>query len=115
MKQVVLVLMFFPLAAFCLAGVIEIRSSRSGIAKVRSLVPIALGIAAFGLLFGPAAWFIEPAPGAWPTISRVMTIVSAVIASSGVFISYSRRASAIWVACGGLLLALVWMFNRTLS
>ncbi len=115
MKQVALVVMFFPLLAFCLAGVIEIRSHRTGIEKLRSLVPIVLGVAAFGLLFGPAGWFIDLTPGAWPTISRVMTMVSAVIACSGVFVSYSRRASAIWVACGGLLLAFIWMFNRTLT
>lgn len=114
MKHVALVVMFFPLVAFCLAGMTEIRSSRTGTDKVRSLVPVVLGIAAFGLLFGPG-WFMSITPETSVTISRVMTMVSAVIASSGAFVTYSRRSSGVWMACGGLLLALVWMFNRTMA
>ncbi len=114
MKQLALVVMFFPLLAFGLAGLIELRSRRTGVEKLRSFIPIVLGLAAFGLLFGPG-WFIDVTPEASLTISRVMTMVSAVIACSGVFVSYSRKASAVWVACGGLLLAFVWMFDRTLA
>jgi len=105
---------FFPLVAFCLAGVTEIRSQKTGTEKFRNLVPIVLGIIAFGLLFGPG-WFIPVTPETSVTVSRVMTMVSAVVACSGAFITYSRRSSGIWMACGGLLLALVWMFNRTLA
>jgi hypothetical protein len=114
MKHVALVLMFFPLAAFCFAGVIEVRSKRTATEKLRSLVPIVLGIIAFGLLFGPG-WFIPVTPDTSVTLSRVMTMVSAVIASSGAFVTYSRRSVGVSIACGGLLLTLVWMFNRTLA
>jgi hypothetical protein len=105
--------MFFPLLAFGLASVIELRSLRTRVEKVRSLIPVVLGCSAFGLLFVQGR-LISMTPGASLTISRVMTMVSAVIACSGVFMSYSRKASAVWVACGGLLLTFVWMFNRIL-
>src|SRR5437868_5488513 len=114
MKRFVMVAFLFPLLAFCLAGFIELRSRRSRTEKVRSLIPIVLGIAAFGLCLNPEALF-ELTPNSSVDLSRVMTMLSAVIACSGVFISYSRRASAIWVASGGLLLTLFWMFNRVLS
>ena len=113
MKQVLIVVFLFPLLAFCLAGFIELRSAPSGAEKFRNLVPIILGIAAFGLCWNPQAMF-ELTPNSSVGLSRVMTMFSAVIACSGVFISYSRRASAIWVASGGLLLTLFWMFNRVL-
>ena len=114
MKHVALVVMFFPLLAFCVAGVIEVRSQRTGIEKFRSLIPIVLGIAAFGLLFGPG-WLLDVTPQSSVTLSRTMTLACAVIACSGVFVSFSRRTSAVWVACGGLVLAFFWMFNRVLA
>jgi len=40
-----------------------------------------------------------------------MAISSAAVACSGVFIAYSRRNTARWVTAGGLVLALMWMFN----
>ena len=113
-KELVLVVFFFPLLAFCLAGFIELRSERNGIEKLRNLIPIILGIAAFGLCWNPQALF-EVTPNSSVILSWVMTMFSAAIACSGVFISYSRRASAVWVASGGLLLTLFWMFNRVLA
>ena len=112
-RELVLVVFFFPLLAFCLAGFIELRSKRSGIEKLRNLIPIMLGIAAFGLGVNPSMFHVTPNMSV--TLSRVMTMFSAIIACSGVFISYSRRATAVWVASGGLLLALFWMFNRVLD
>lgn len=114
MKHLALVVMFLPLLAFVVAGAIELRSPRRVIEKLGSAVPIMLGVAAFALLFGPGESFMGTPRNGW-LISRVMTMVSAVVACSGVFVSYSRRASARWMACGGLLLALIWMFNRTLT
>ncbi len=111
MKQLVLILGLFPLVAFFAAGVAELRSEGSGAKKLRSLVPIVLGIAVFGLELNPEGLLLLT-PNSSVTLSRVMTILSAVIACSGVFITYSRRSSAVWVACGGLLLAFFWMFNR---
>jgi hypothetical protein len=103
--------MFFPLLAFCVAGVNELRSKRSGPEKLRSLIPIILGFAAFGLSLNPQG-LLQVTPNSSVTLSRVMTMFSAVVACSGVFITYSRRSSAVWVACGGLVLALGWMFER---
>ncbi len=113
MKQLVLIFGFFPLFAFVAAGVAELRSEGSGAKKLRSLIPIVLGIAVFGLELNPGGPLLLT-PSSSVTLSRVMTMLSALIACSGVFITYARRSSAVWVACGGLLLALFWMFNRIL-
>jgi hypothetical protein len=113
-KQFVLVAAFLPLVAFCVAGVTELRAQRSGAEKLRSLIPIVLGIAVFGLSLSPQAIF-QVTPSSSVTLSRVMTMVSAVVACSGVFVSFSRRSSAVWVACGGLVLAFFWMFNRIVA
>ncbi len=114
MKQLVLVAAFLPLLAFCVAGVTELRAQRSTAEKLRSLIPIILGIAVFGLSLSPQGIF-QVTPSSSVTLSRVMTMVSAVVACSGVFVGFSRRSSAVWVACGGLLLAFFWMFNRILA
>lgn len=114
MKHIAIVALFLPLLAFCVAGVIEVRSNRSVSEKLGSLIPIGLGIAVFGLALNPQ-WLFQVTPSSSVTLSRVMTMISAVIACSGVFVSYSRRASAVWVACGGLLLSFIWMFNRVLA
>jgi hypothetical protein len=111
MKQLVLVLAFLPLLAFCVSGVTELRSKRTRAEKLRSLIPIILGIVAFGLALNPQG-LLHVTPNSSVTLSRVMTMLSAAIACSGVFITYSRRSSAVWIACGGLVLAFFWMFNR---
>lgn len=113
MKHLVLILAFFPLAAFGVAGLTELRSERRTAEKLRNLIPIVLGIAAFALSLNPQG-LLHVTPNSSVTLSRVMTLFSAVIACSGVFITYSRRSSGVWVASGGLLLALFWMFNRIL-
>jgi hypothetical protein len=109
MKQAVLVLALFPLIAFCVAGVAELRSNRSLAAKLSSLIPIVLGIAAFGLSFAPQILF-DLTPPSSVTLSRAMTLFSALIASSGSFVSYSRRSSSVLMATGGLFMAAIWMF-----
>jgi hypothetical protein len=110
MKQVLIVIAFFPLVAFCIAAVIEVRSN-SGTMRLWKLVPILFGVAAFLLSLDPQS-LLRLTPASSVTVSRVMTIFSAIIACSGVFMIYSRRSSAVWVACGGLVLAFFWMFNR---
>jgi hypothetical protein len=114
MKQAAIVVLFFPLLAFCLAGAIEMRSDKDPMQKFTSLIPIVLGVIAFGLWFGPG-WLLQITPESSVTLSRIMTMVSAIIACSGVFVSFSRRTSAMWVASGGLVLAFFWMFNRILA
>jgi hypothetical protein len=111
MKQLLMVVMFFPLVAFCVAGVLELRSQRSAAQKLTRLIPIVLGVAAFLLSFNPQGIF-HVTPEGSITLSRIMTMFSSIIACSGAFIVYSRRSSSVWMACGGLVLAFSWMFNR---
>ncbi len=111
MKQLLMLVMFFPLLAFCIAGALELRSKRKVAEKLVRLIPIVLGIAAFLLSFNPQGAF-HVTPGGSITLSRIMTMFSSVIACSGVFIVYSRRSTSVWMACGGLVLAFFWMFSR---
>jgi len=110
MRKFLLVLWFFPLLAFCAAGLAELRSKSGPSGKVRNLIPVLLGIVAFGVSIHPGRLLPIDATSSI-TLSRVMTFVSAAIACSGVFITYSRRSTAVWVASGGLVLMLIWMFN----
>lgn len=113
MKVLLLVLALFPLLAFCVAADGELRSEAKRKEKAWNLIPIALGMAAFGLSLDPQRFFHVTATSSI-TLSRVMTLLSAAIASSGAFVDYSRRSSSVWVASGGLVLAFFWMFNRIL-
>ena len=114
MKRLLLVLWFFPLLAFCIAAIAELRSRAERFDKVRNLIPEVLGIAAFGLSIHPGR-LLPLTPASSYILSHVMTLFSAVIACSGVFITYSRRSSAVWVALGGLVLTVVWMFDIILA
>lgn len=105
MKIVILACLFFPLVAFFVAGVLELRSNRSRKAKLCSLVPIILGIAAFGV-----SWAPEVIASSWTASGRAMAMVFAVIACSGAFINYSQRVSSVLIALGGLELAFVSIF-----
>ena len=111
MKGLLLVVMFFPLVAFVIAGITELRSDRSLGQKLGILLPITLGIAAFVLSFNPQG-FLHVTASSSMTLSRVMTMLCAAIACSGSFILYSRRLSSVLVALGGLVLAFDWMFNQ---
>jgi hypothetical protein len=111
MKQMFAVMMFFPLLAFLLAGLVELRSESSLARRLGKLIPIVLGVAAFVLSFNPQG-LVHVTPSSSTTLSRVMTIVCAVIACSGAFVAYSRRLSSVLMALGGLVLAFGWMFNR---
>lgn len=111
MKQLFAIVMFFPLLAFLIAGLMELRSDRSLGQRFVKLVPVILGLAAFVLSFNPQG-FLHVTPSSSVTLSRVMTIVCAVIACSGAFMVYSRRTTSVLVALGGLVLAFGWMFNR---
>jgi hypothetical protein len=113
MKLLLLVFLFFPLLAFCIAATAELQSESNRKEKVWNLIPIVLGIMAFGLSLDPQR-FLHVTAASSITLSRIMTLVSAAIASSGTYMSYSRRSSSVWVAFGGLVLAFFWMFNRVL-
>jgi len=114
MKTLLLVAWFLPLLAFCIAAIAELRSKAKRLDKIRNLIPVVLGIAAIGLTIHPGR-VLPLTPTSSITFSRIMTLFSAAIACSGVFISYSRRSSAVWVASGGLFLALIWMFDIILT
>jgi len=103
--------MVFPLFAFVIAGIIEARSDKSLSQRLGKLVPIILGLAAFVLSLDPQGFFHVTSSSSL-TLSRVMTMLCAVIACSGSFIVYSRRLSSALVALGGLVLAFGWMFNQ---
>lgn len=114
MKQLLAVVMFLPLFAFIIAGVMELRSDGGLPHRLGRLIPVILGLTAFVLLFNPLG-FLRVTPSSSITLCRAMTMACAVIACSGAFIAYSRRASSALIASGGLMLALVWMFNQVRS
>jgi hypothetical protein len=111
MKQLLAVVMFFPLFAFVIAAVSELRSDSSLGRRVGKVVPIILGLAAFAVFIDPQG-LLQVTPTSSLTLSRVMTMVCAIVACSGAFIPYSRRITSALVALGGLVLAFGWMFNR---
>src|SRR4051794_30698726 len=107
MKELLIVVMLFPLVAFLIAAVTELRSDRSLAQKLARLVPVILGLAAFVLSFNPQG-FLHVTASSSVILSQVMTMICAVIASSGSFIAYSRRSSSALIALGGLVLAFGW-------
>lgn len=114
MKSAVILAMFFPLVAFCVAGLIEWRANNPLTKRLRNLVPVGVGLFAFLISLDPADLF-GLTPSSSLTLSRAMVLVSAAIACSGAFMTYSRRASSVLIACGGLALTLSWIFNRILA
>lgn len=114
MKQLLHSVWFFSLLAFCLAAITELRSKAGRSEKVAALIPVAMGIAAFGFSIHPGR-ILTLTPASSILVSRVMTLISAVISSSGAFVRYSRRSSGIWVSVGGLILTVVWMFNTIVT
>lgn len=115
MFQVPLIVVgLFPPLAFCLAGILEYRSQESLPTRLYRLIPISMGLAAFVLALGAAidfAGFLRVTPHSSVVLSLVMQAVSCIIACSGRFIKYSRHLSAFLVAGGGLVLAVIWMFD----
>jgi hypothetical protein len=110
LREFELILTFIPLLAFIGAGLMELRSGISRTEKMRNCIPIVLGLVAFGISFDPLA-LPRVTPSSSVTLSHAMTIFCAALACSGVFITYSRKSSAILVACAGVILAYVWMLN----
>jgi hypothetical protein len=105
-KRLALVVACFPLVAFFIAAVAELRAGGRVSAVVLRMIPLVIGINAFVMV-----WAVETSN----TISRAMTMVSIGVACSGAFFEYSRRSSSRWVACGGLFLACLWMLNRPIT
>ena len=105
-----MIVVLLPPLAFLIAAAIELRSRKSVRQKFGTLIPIVLGFAAFVLWLNPQG-ILHVTADSSVNLSRVMTIFSAAIASSGSFIAYSRRTSSILTGLGGLILAFGWMFN----
>jgi FtsH-binding integral membrane protein len=110
MRQPVLVALTVSALAFCIAGTTELRSKRDLSEKVRCLIPVALGIAAFGLIL--LTWFFLMTPSSSDILSWVMTIFYLAIATSAAFVRYSRKSTSILMALGGILMAVFWLINR---
>jgi hypothetical protein len=105
-RRFALVIACFPLVAFFVAAVAELQAGGRVTTVALRMIPLIIGINAFVMLW---------AVGSSDTISRAMTMVSIGVACSGAFIEYSRRSSSVWVACGGLFLASLWMMNRPIA
>lgn len=104
------IVVFFPLVAFVVAAATELGASRA-IGDLRRLVAPFVGIAVLGLDLNPGIVGVAT-PEASEVLSHVLVMVASVVSCSGVFVTYSRRSSAIWVALGGLTLVFVSMFAR---
>jgi hypothetical protein len=81
------VLSFFPLLAFIIAAVTELRFCTTNLVTIRNLIPSTLGIAAFWLLWNPDA--MSPRVETGPS-HRVMAISSA------------AALDGVWRACSGV-------------
>lgn len=103
-KRLALVVASLPLLAFFLATVSELRAGGRVSTVVVRMIPPLIGMNGFVML-----WAVQSSD----TINHAMTMVSLTVASSGAFIRYSRRSSSLLVACGGLLLAALWVLNYT--
>lgn len=104
MKFLLWVILLFPLFAFCVAGIIELRSDKSLANKLCNLVPCVLGIGVFAMASGLAVFLHFGNNG------RVMALVSTIIASSGAFMRYSDKRSRVLITLAGLELAILYMF-----
>ena len=100
-KTLALAVACLPLAAFFVALVAELHAG--GLMVVLRTIPLIIGMNAF-VMFWAANWS--------ETTSHVMTMVSVAVAGSPAFIPYSRRSSSVWVACGGVILVLLWAGNQ---
>lgn len=109
MKLFWLILLLFPFFAFCAAGIMELRSDRSLGAKLGTLGPPLLGIGAFAIACGLNS-VLHLAANSFVANGRAMAMSSAIIASSGAFISYSRKSSGILIALGALELVFFFTF-----
>src|SRR6266542_4101324 len=106
-----LLLVFFPLLAFIVVGAIELPASRTAGDLLRRLVPPLLGIAALGPIWNPGAVGVVT-PEESEGLSYILVLVASVVACSGVFVTYSRRSSGVWMALGGLTLVFVSLSAR---
>jgi|SRR5882724_10207938 len=95
--------LIFPLIAFLIAGVIELRSEKRLAEKLLSLIAVLLGILVYGLFCAP-----EFLPGF--TVGNWLILSAAAVAASGAIIPYSRRSSSVLVAVGGLELVFIGIF-----
>jgi len=109
MKLVWLMLLVFPLFAYCAAGIIELRSDKDLGHKLATLISSLLGIPAFAMACGLGSILRFPT-GSIMADGRTLAMLSGIIASSGAFLTYSRKISAVLMALGGLALMFLYIF-----
>jgi hypothetical protein len=110
-KLPAIIFVFFPLLAFVIAGATELRTSRAIGDLLRRVGPAVLGIATLYVAVYPRTVGVVTPEGS-EALSHLLVMVAAFVACSGVFISYSRRSSGIWIALGGLTLIFVSLYSR---
>jgi hypothetical protein len=103
-----LLVVSFPGLAFCMAGVIELRSERKLAARMLCLVPVLLGLGLYASLWSPEPLHL-------PEFLRIanerfVTLIAATVACSGAFITFSKKTSSILIALGGLEMVFVSIF-----
>jgi hypothetical protein len=107
-RRLLFVPLFLSLIAFLAVGASELRAGGKAGETPWRLLPSVLGLLAFSLFLKPQALGVVT-PERSVLLSYIMTMLSAAIACSGIFIAYSRRRNAAWIACAGLILAFMWM------
>ena len=114
MRQFDIVVTFLPWLPLIVGGVTELRSGISRTEKVRNCVPITLGLIAYAISFNPRILTGVDSHSSL-VLSRAMTMFCATLACSGVFITFSRRRTAILMACAGLMLTYIWLYDFILT
>src|SRR3954468_149908 len=93
-KKAMVSVLAVPILAFIAAGVTELRSNLPLHQRIIRVFPICCGLLAVITFVDPQRLF-DVTPSGSVVLSRVMTLISALIACSGSFVTYSRRRSAI--------------------
>ncbi|HTU44911.1 MAG TPA: hypothetical protein VMF91_07605 [Bryobacteraceae bacterium] len=109
MKEIAFGAVLLPVTAFCVAGLIELKSKTSAAVKLARITFPVLGIVAFAFSLSPQT-FTQAATSYPETFARVMTLLFALIGCSGSFVCYSRRISSVLVATGALMMAFFCAF-----
>ena len=110
-KLPALLLLFFPLVSFLVVAVTELLATSTVSNLVRRLVPPSLGTAALALVWNPGMFGVVTSEGL-ARLSYILVLLASIVSCSGVFFTFSRRSSGVWMAIGGLTLVFVSLFAR---
>ena len=113
LSTVVDIVVFSPLVCFVAAGILEVKHRQRDSIRILAIVAIALGIAMSVLLVIPlSAFSIGPATSA--RLSLVMTVISLLVAGSGILGKFNSKVTSVLTVLGGTTLAFFWLFNRVI-